>query len=220
MSWRGLAVVGVTLPDGTGSAAGSPRPATGESNGPSPSTQDLVYCPSPPPVTGRVPSFLRRVEDVRKSCVGAMHVLDLDGLLGAGGDSAGGVPVRAEGGVRTLLRHVNHVQRRANSSAGTSVPSRLTKAPDGWGVINSVRAASLRALAHLGAVDALGRDVLSSRLTLGATAAGTAEMSAEPRDSSIPVLRSAPRCGTRDRTRGRLGLPTGNHRHPSVQNSA
>jgi hypothetical protein len=84
MSWRGLAVVGVTLPDGTGSAAGSPRPATGESNGPSPSAQDLVYCPSPPPVTGWVPSFLRRVVDVRKSRVGAVHVLDLDGLLGAG----------------------------------------------------------------------------------------------------------------------------------------
>src|SRR5664280_581546 len=136
------------------------------------------------------------------------------------GDSAGGVPFRTEGGVRTLLQHVNHVQQRANSSAGTSVPSRFAKAPDDCAVINSVPTASPRTRAHLGAVDALGRDVLSSRLTPGSTAAGTAEMSAEPRDSSTPVLRSAPRRGTRDRTRGRPGLPTGNHRHPSVQNSA
>jgi hypothetical protein len=215
MSWRGLTVVGVTLPDGTGSAAGSPRPATGESNGPSPSAQDLVYCPSPPPVTGWVPSFLRRVVNVRKSRVGAVHVLDLDGPSRGGA----GIPeVGCPSGPRTACGR--HVQQRANSSAGTSVPGRFAKASDGCGVINSVRPASLRTLAHLGAVDALGRDVLSSRLTPGSTAAGTAETSAEPRDSSTPVLRSAPRRGTRDRTRGRPGLPTGNHRHPSVQNSA
>jgi len=51
----------VTFPDVPVSAAGSLRPATSEAGGSDRQLQDLVYCPSTPPVTGCALSVLRPV---------------------------------------------------------------------------------------------------------------------------------------------------------------
>jgi len=77
-------VAGVTFPDWPASAAGSPRPATGEAGGSDRQLQDLVYCPSTPPVTGCVPTFLRPVMGVSQGVDSVAPNHSADGVVSPG----------------------------------------------------------------------------------------------------------------------------------------